>query len=554
MNKKVLIAIAISGILIALVFSGANIVYPGHGPVDRVLLGKGTHGSGNNTKGNNTSGNNTSGNNTVPPAIVNQNFTLSGNVSDSYNNLTVNGTITVSNSTMSRTINIGKNGSYNITLPRGNYSVTASSLAFYNKSVQINLDSNKTLNPSITPVNYIGNGTGLFSGKQSIESKNISNIVPYLTNSNLTNNKTLQGLNSNDVTGILNKNITVELGSKNANTKFVILIEQNGAVYNYTGITNSNGNGTIFLKYAGNYSMSAYTLNYSSSFKNYSISENRSYIKFDMTRLRENDYTIVLRSAVVLNGSLAVENSTLSGKGGIFNVAYSNMTENSTGTYYNYSVPFGFYNFNYMNSNYVTKYFNLTPSSNSTINEIVNPYLISVNVTNNSGKLYHYIISGKNDTGNNTYMVSAGTYNVDLYIKSSYLCSQTVNINKSDPYYKLNFTINNSTINLTGEEDQDPGYLNITYSGNITSNMIITSMHFENYTTDKTDGILTISGKNYGLKNSYVYNFTPFVNVSAGPVIITLVYDHDNNVETSGLMIVEITGYDIAKSGYYIKE
>jgi len=41
LNYKVLTAVAISAILVAIVFSGTNIPYPGHNPTDRLVTGNG---------------------------------------------------------------------------------------------------------------------------------------------------------------------------------------------------------------------------------------------------------------------------------------------------------------------------------------------------------------------------------------------------------------------------------------------------------------------------------------------------------------------------------
>ncbi len=174
---------AISAILVAIVFSGANIPYPGHNPTDRLVTGNG-NGHGNSS----SSGNNAS--------IARQDFTLSGNVSNFYNKLPVNGTITISNSTMSRTLNISRNGTYSITLPRGAYSISYSSPGFDNYTTSIYLKGNTSKNISIFPASSIGSGINEFSG-------NVSSLVPYLNDSAISG-----GLNSNNITGILNKNIT----------------------------------------------------------------------------------------------------------------------------------------------------------------------------------------------------------------------------------------------------------------------------------------------------------------------------------------------------------
>jgi hypothetical protein len=538
-NRKVLIAVAVSTILVAMVFSGASIPYPGHNITERLITGTDHHNHGNGTS-----------NNKTITAMSEHNFTLKGNLSDCYNNLPVKGIIIIKNSTMSRTINAGKNGSYNITLPGGNYTIEGSSLGFGNRSMPLYLNSNKTENISITPLKSIGNNINLFTNETEIESnsKNISNIVPYLKN-----NETVVGLNNNNITGTLNKNITIELGNKLADTQFLILIEQNGGEYNYTGTTNSTGNSTLSLEYAGNYTMAAYTLHYNSSFIKYNTAGDRP-VKFKMLELTNHKYTIQLRSAVKFNNSYEVGNSTLYGHGGIFNVNYTNIIENMSGTYYHYLVPSGFYNFKYENVNYVTKLFNFH-AENKNMTEIINPYLISVNITNNSGESYNYTVGGYSYNSNGTYLATSGTNRINIDINGNVMKNKSVTLYPSNPYYALNFTINKYNTIMTGKEYYSNGYVNITYSGNITSNISIVSMQFENYTTD-VDGVLTISGinGNYSTGENYSYNFTPPVYVSAGYVMLKLVYSNVHSFAITGQMEVIIAGYNISASGNYIAE
>ncbi|EQB68153.1 MAG: hypothetical protein AMDU4_FER2C00320G0006 [Ferroplasma sp. Type II] len=279
---------------------------------------------------------------------------------------------------MSRTLNISRNGSYSITLPRGSYSISYSSPGFDNYTTSIYLKGNTSKNISILPASSIGTGINEFSGKSAIDtnSANVSSLIPYLNDSAISG-----GLNSNNITGILNKNITIELGKKLNNTNFLILIKQSGAIYTYNGITNDAGNGNLSLKYSGNYTMAAYTLYYNSSFVKYSTASGIHHIKFNMTKRMILNSTIMLKSSVPLKGNASVGESYLSGYGGIFSISPAFIRSNSIGTYYGYSIPSGIYRFNYNNAHYVPTNFNLNIAENSTYKETVNPYLISVNIT-----------------------------------------------------------------------------------------------------------------------------------------------------------------------------
>lgn len=185
-----------------MVFAGANIPCPGYNPTDHFISGK--HPISN-------------------VSAVPKDFTISGNVSNSDNNLPLSGTIAVSNSRMSRTFNTSSNGSYSITLPEGNYNISYSSPGFNNYSSSIHLNSNKTKNISPPTVNSIGNGINELHSYT-----NVSDVVPYLNNSVMS-----VGMNTDNITGTIDKNITIDLGKKLNNTQFVVLMKFDGAVYSY---------------------------------------------------------------------------------------------------------------------------------------------------------------------------------------------------------------------------------------------------------------------------------------------------------------------------------
>jgi len=526
LNHKVIVAVAVSAILIAMVFAGANIPYPGYNPTDHLISGK--HPISNVSE--------------VP-----KNFTLSGNVSNSNNNLPLSGTITVSNSTMSRTFNTSSNGSYNITLPEGNYNISYSSPGFQNYSSPISLDSNKTKNISLLPANPIGNGIN-----QVPSSTNVSTLVPYLNNSIMSG-----GLNTDNITGILDKNITIDLGKKLNNTQFVVLMKFDGAVYSYKGMTNVSGMAKLFLKYSGNYTMSAYTLYYNSSVIHYNTSNNNT-ARFNMTERATFIFTVVLNSAFPLHGNSSVANSNLTARGGVFSVPSFSVNSNLTGTYYEYDVPAGFYNFAYNNINYVSKYFGVDVTGNNTVHQTINPYLISINITNNTGKPYNYTLDGGTTcTGNGTYMATSGNNYLRVSQGGNMIYSKSIFLGNLNPYYQLNLTLNNNNVTFKGIEKQSTN-ISITYSGNVTSSFYITSLEFKNFSTPAREGSITLSGaaiySGYMTGGVYTYNLSLSLHISTGNLTIKLVYDNDSVISTNGRMAVELYGYNISKSGNYITE
>jgi hypothetical protein len=525
-NHKVIVAVAVSVILVAMVFAGANIPYPGYIPTNHLI-----------PVNHNTS---------IAPEVPG-NFTITGNVSNSNNNLSLSGTITISNSTMSRTFNTSSNGSYNITLPEGNYSVSYSSPGFQNSSSSIRLDSNKTKNISLPPANSIGNGINKLPS-----STNVSSLVPYLNNSVMSG-----GLNTDNITGTLDKNITIDIGQKLNNTKFEVLMKLDGAVYNYTGTTNGSGMAKLFLKYSGNYTMSAYTLYYNSSVIHYNTANNNT-ARFNMTQRTTFSPTVVLDSVVPLHGNSSVANSTLTASGGVFSVLLLSVTSNLTGTYYKYNVTHGFYNFAYNNAHYVSRKFDVDVTGNNTVNETINPYLISINITNNTGKSYNYTLDGGTTyTGNGTYMATSGSNYLKVSQGGNIIYSNTVLLTSAKPYYQLNLTMSSKNLTFTGIEKESTN-LSITYSGNVNSKFYITSLEFKNFSTAAYNGEITIGTSryydDYMAEGSYTANFLPPIYTAPGSLTIKLVYDNDSHVTISGRMVVEVYGYSISTSGNYITE
>ena len=525
MNHKVIIAVAVSAILIAMVFAGANIPYPGYNPTDHLISGK--HPISNVSE--------------VP-----KNFTLSGNVSNSNNNLPLSGTITVSNSTMSRTFNTSSNGSYNITLPQGNYSISSSIPGFQNYSSTINLDSNKTQNISTPPATTIGNGINQVPG-----STNVSTLVPYLNNSIMSG-----GLNTDNITGTFDKNITIDLGKKLNNTQFVVLMKLDGAVYSYNWVTNGSGMAKLFLKYSGNYTMSAYTLYYNSSVIHYNTANNDT-ARFNMTERITFISSVILQSAVPLHDNSSVANSTLTVKGGVFSVPSLSVNGNLTGTYYKYEVPAGFYNFAYSNAHYVSKNFGVDVTGNSTVNKTIDPYLISINIRNNTGNTFNYTLGSTFYSGNGIHMATSGITTLLVFHDGKIVYDNTILLTSANPYYQLNLTISNKNLTFNGIET-DSTNLSIVYSGNVTSNFYIASLEFENFSTSATNGMIIISGAasgSYPLDSGlYTYNMSQSLPTSAGNLTIKLVYDNDSKVSTDGRMTVEVYGYNISTLGNYITE
>jgi hypothetical protein len=530
----------ISAILIIMVFAGANIAYPDYHPVDRLINGQ---------------GNNTTSHGTSPVPFSDRNFTLSGNISNLYNGLPVHGTIIIKNSTMSRELNYSQNGTFSTTLPGGSYSITYSSPGFSNYTTSIYLNKNTTEKQAVIPAASIGSGTSNMGSLSAISSNkvNISGTVPYLTNKNISYSS---GNNSIDSSHAVN--ITLNLGKNLAGKQFVVLIEANSAVYQYSGATNNSGERNITLDYSGSYTMAAYTLYYNSSAINYNTFNGPGIINFDMAKRPIYNETVELISDYRLNGSSAVYNSTMDAYGGVFTLRDKNITSNSSGTYYNYSIPSGIYRFSYTNPHFVGKSFTLNVTDSGYARETVKAYIISVNVTDNTGFSYSYDLSGT-PYSNGAHRAYAGYNFLNLMISGKTIDTKNIYLTSGTPYYGINITINNNNFTLSGTANYNSEktlYLN--YTGTNTNNSLISGMQLKNISFSGTPLNATIiqsSGAKIvnGTMTNYDFNLTYPLVISAGSIAVEFEINNTSASESGGMQLY-VSTYIVTGSGNYSSE
>ncbi|WMT51936.1 MAG: hypothetical protein RE471_03425 [Ferroplasma sp.] len=529
--------------MIIMVFAGANIAYPEYHPVDRLINGQGNQ------------GNNTTSHGTHPVPFSNRNYTLSGNISNLYNGLPVHGTLIIKNSTMSRELNYSKNGTFSTVLPGGSYSITYSSPGFSNYTTSLYLNKNTTENQAITPAPSIGTGVYNIGSLGSIASNsvNISNTVPYLSNKSIPSSTGNNSINSKYKT-----NITLNLGKGLASKQFVALIEQNAAVYQYSGFTNSSGEDNITLGYSGNYTIAAYTLYYNSSAIRYNTAGGSGVINFHMVKRQTYNETVELSSDYLLNGSAAVNSSTLNAYGGVFSLQHTNITSNSSGTYYNYSIPSGMYRFSYTNPYFVGKSFTLNVTHSGYSRETVKAYIISVNITDNTGFSYSYTLSGI-QYSNGAHRAYAGSNTLNINISGRIIDTKYIYLAPGTPYYGINLTINNNNFTLSGTENYNSGktlYLN--YTGIATNNSLISGMELKNIDFNgNTSYAKVIQGSNvttvYGSMKNYEFNLkAPFV-ASSGSITVEFNINNTDAGE-SGVMQLYVLAYTVTGIGTYGSE
>lgn len=529
----------ISAILIVMIFAGANIAYPNYIPIGSLGSGNGSGSGGANT-------------------FSDQNFTLSGNVSNLYNGLPVHGSLIISNSTMSRELNYSQNGTFKVTLPGGGYSLSYSSPGFNTKSSSIFLDKNKTVNQNIIPSQSIGNAISTLGNDTSVTGNtlNISQSVPYLSDKNIN-----YGLDRNNITGYKNNIITLDFGETLSSTDFIVLITQDGTVYEYNGTTNSTGNATMSLSYSGNYTMSAYTLYYNSSIIKYNTANGGGIVKFQMEKRQTYNETVKLSSNYNLNGNKSVNESTLTGHGGIFPLQTTDITINSTGTYYHYSVPAGTYGFSYKNQSFVGKSFSVNVIGNQTSSENVSAYIIAVNITDNTGSGYSYNISGiaVNNRENYTYRATAGNHTLNVSISGKVIYTYNISLKSSDPYYWANITLTNDNFTVTGILTSYPDKdLNLNYTGTISSNVTITGMQVKNVTfqsnTNSTEVTIINNKISYSINgtiSNYIFNLTSPLAISSGNLAIGIAISNTTSESENTPVQVYVHAYNITESGIY---
>jgi hypothetical protein len=313
----------------------------------------------------------------------------------------------------------------------------------------------------------------------------------------------------------------------------------------------------LFLKYFGNYTMSAYTLYYNSSVIHYNTVNNNT-ARFNMTERGTFISSVVLNSTLPLHGNSSVAESLFTAYGGVFHVPSLSVKSNLTGTYYKYKVPSGFYNFVYNNAHYVSKYFSVDVTGNNTVHQTINPYLISINITNNTGKSCTYTLdAGTTYTGNGTYRATSGSNYLTVSQDGNIIYNHPISLTSANPYFQLNLTMSSKNITFKGNETDNTN-LSLVYSGNVTSNLYIASLDFKNFNTTTSYAMITISGAANGSytmdKGLYIYNLSQSLPTSADNLTIKLVYDNDSQFSISGHKVVELYGCNISTSGNYITE
>jgi hypothetical protein len=542
----------VSALLVIIVFGGANISYPGHTPVDRLLNG----GHGNGTGVGNSTGNTNSSK--VPPLVIsNKNFTLSGNVSNFINNKSIHGIIIIKNSTMSMELNYSQNGTYKISLPEGNYSMSFSSPAFYNETKSIDLDRNLTENVNLNPKLSIGNGISSLGNETSIEDNNIniSRTIPYLTDAGISGY-----MGVNNITSTSMNNVALQLGKNLSNTTFIVFIKEDGELYCYKGFTNTTGGANMTLYYSGNYSMNAYTLYYNSSTVIYNNANHSKTITFNMHKRETFDETIQLESEQPLNNSASVNKSTLAGQGGIFNITSLKTICNATGTYYNYSVPAGIYSFSYSNKNFVDKNFTIHFTGNGTHIEFIKAYIISVNITGNVNSYTYSISNMGNYTNNGTYRATSGKYQLNVFINGTVIDTKNISLSREYPSYNITVNIFNHRFIMNGTVSTKLTNLYLNFTGSTNTSQLIVGFQLEKFTYNGTLAKLEINSGSYNVSKISIvnndFNLTNPVIITSGNISLNMVISPYDGYGFSGKPPIQIYvhAYSISVKGNYSEE
>ncbi len=401
-------------------------------------------------------------------------YHINGAVKNSYNGVGINGTIIIENSKPAILMEYKYNSIYNISLPSGYYRVIYKSPGFHNTMHNItDLTGNITMDENLIPVNSIGKSINVYTNINSISKTNITKDVPYISNHDISNNLTFNQLN-----GTKTINVKLDFGSTSANQKFILLIKENGVIYNYTGVTDSSGYATIELYYTGNYVISGYLLNHTMVQENYAIYKDTS-VPTTMQKNTEHNYNVTVKSYKPINGNYSVPYKTIKGYGGIFSIYYNNASSNNSGTYFNYLLPDGIYNIGYNNIHYVNSSFNINASNSDKYIDHVYAYIIKINVITSTSYNYTLTYDNGNYTGttNSTYLTSYGVNNIKIYKKGNELYNYNINLNKADPAYYVNVTLNSNSNKTTyNASDIHNDNYNYTYSLNTDNNIHIYSI------------------------------------------------------------------------------
>ena len=278
-----------------------------------------------------------------------------------------------------------------------------------------------------------------------------------------------------------------------------------------------------------------------------------------MEKRQTYNETVKLSSNYNLNGNKSVNESALTGHGGIFHLQTTDITINSTGTYYHYSVPAGTYGFSYNNQSFVGKLFSVNVIGNQTSSENVSAYVIAVNITDITGSGYSYNISGVavNNMVNNTYRATAGTHTLSVSISGKIIYTYNISLKSGNPYYEVTLTLNNNNFNVTGILTSYPDKdLNLNYTGTIPSNVTITGMQLKNVTFSSSSSNVTIINNKTpysvnGTMSNYIFNLTTPLAISSGNLAIRVVITNSTSISVSQPVYAYVHAYNITEKGIY---
>lgn len=439
-----------------------------------------------------------------------------------YNGVTngsmVNSTINITSSSgqFLGTVNVSSSGNFSFNLTGGNYNLNISAPGFGSKTVPLNVTGNvSNLNLTLNPTTGISTGSTQWSPSSGTGLPGVNN-TSVVSQINSAQNSSGQSPSTASGTPVVLRIQMVENNTQKnpiVNTSFVLFIKVNGLYLRVTNTTNSTGGALLPLSYGGTYIILPEMIDYSGNAQFINTSTVNQPIVFKMDQLPSYLLQVNLSNPLGSYNGSNVPISGLTGDGYYLPIKYSSYESGTNFTLANYSLPNGTYSFSYIDKAYVSDYFNVTMSGNSTIyNGSLDPYALILNwsspvtwgyrIIGPSGVLVSENMGNAQGTGTTIFGLYDGTFTFYSYINGTSAKNAPVTLSPAAYEDNLTFNVQQYSMNISQ-------YLNKSVYFNINNSTADNYSATLNYTIDSLNSIYISS---FLLNVSSIYSVNTYID------------------------------------------
>lgn len=436
---------------------------------------------------NQTIGNDVNGAPIYVSTSPNKVYHISGGIINGITNTSMpNATLTVYSGTggILETIHANASGQFNLSLLGGTYTIGVSYPGFNITNVTIPVTGNLTgVKLIIDPTTSIAGGSTVWhsssgSGAPGINGSSISSQLNSTQNSTGinpgTNSSSPVTLKVRMATNVTNKSI--------ANTYYEMFVRVNGLTLKLTGETNSSGYTYLNLSYGGSYIVLPEMVDYTGIAKLVNTTQYQSRVlDLYLNPLPVYNESLNLSNPLHPYSGSSVPESGLSVTNYSMPIAPSGILPGANYTVFYYDLPNGTYDYQYSNSHYVYRTFNVSVAgSNASENIVVQPYVLDLSW--NTAVSWSYTITGQGapigsqagSAGNSSVYIPLenGAFALTVYLGNNSVGSRIFNLNMSSPADSIHFSTTQNTYvmrNVTAHMTLPPPMWILYVNTNLTS-------------------------------------------------------------------------------------